>query len=534
MTITFAQAKALYAALTPAKQAELRALVAADTAIWRPLPGPQTQAYYSRADIVGYGGAAGGGKTDLLCGLMLTQHRKGMILRRVGTEITGIEDRLTELIGNRDGYNSTKRIWRERLNGRDVQIEFASLPNPGDEKGYQGRPHDLLCFDEAANFLEAQVRFLLGWVRTTTPGQRCRVLMTFNPPTTTEGRWILKFFAPWLDPNFRDRAAPGELRWCAMVPQAQGPSRDIWVEDDRPFVLVEGKPCYDFDPAAYPATEIIQPRSRTFIPSRLTDNPYLMETGYMSTLQAMPEPLRSQMLYGDFQAGMKDDAMQVIPTAWVDAAMKRWTRPAVLPAMDSLGVDVARGGDDRTVIARRHGIWFDEPLTYPGAVTPDGPAIAGLVVAALRDRAPIHIDVIGVGASPYDFLKAARQQVIGVNVAESTNETDLSGRLRFSNQRSKDWWRMREALDPANNRGIALPPSEELRTELCAPLWEARGPVIHVEGRDAIIKRVGRSADLASAYLLALRDTSRREDVMTRASGAQSRARGEYDPYAQR
>jgi hypothetical protein len=41
----------------------------------------------------------------------------------------------------------------------------------------------------------------------------------------------------------------------------------------------------------------------------------------------------------------------------------------------------------------------------------------------MRDSVPIHIDVIGVGASPYDFLRTAKQQVIGVNVARSRSAT---------------------------------------------------------------------------------------------------------------
>ena len=125
----------------------------------------------------------------------------------------------------------------------------------------------------------------------------------------------------------------------------------------------------------------------------------------MATLQSLPEPLRSQMLYGDFQAGIEDDAMQVIPTAWVELAQARWRKPDKLEPMDSLGVDVARGGRDQTILARRYGMWFDEPLTYPGKATPDGPTVAGLAIAARRDEAVIHIDVIGVGSSPYDFLK---------------------------------------------------------------------------------------------------------------------------------
>jgi hypothetical protein len=248
----------------------------------------------------------------------------------------------------------------------------------------------------------------------------------------------------------------------------------------------------------------------------------------------VPEPLRSQMLYGDFQAGISDDPWQVIPTAWVDAAQARWKKLDKKPRMDSLGVDVARGGKDKTTIARRHeGMWFDEPLTYPGKDTPDGPTVAGLVLAASRDRAPIHLDVIGVGASPYDFLNQAGQPVIGVNVAESARGMDKSGRLKFANQRSELWWRMREALDPANNTGIALPPSRELAQELCTPKWRMQGMTIYVESRDDIVSRIGRSPDLASAYILALMDTPTLERLQM-AGGVHTANARDYDPYASR
>jgi hypothetical protein len=477
---------------------------------WSPLPGPQTLAYNSTADVVGYGGAAGGGKTDLACGKALTKHRKVMMLRRVGTELTGIEDRLEELIGDKSGYNGQKRIWRTRRgDGQSLQIEFASLPNAGDERGYQGRPHDLLVFDEAANFLEGQVRFLLGWLRTTIPGQKCQALLTFNPPTSAEGRWIVDYFAPWLDPKHLAPAEPGELRWFAMIDGV-----DTEVVDGQPFTH---------------KGEVVKPQSRTFIPSRVSDNKYLMGTGYMATLQALPEPLRSQMLYGDFQAGIEDDPWQVVPTAWAEAAMARWKKPDELPAMDAMGVDVARGGKDNTVIARRHGMWFDELLAYPGTATPDGPTVSGLAIANVRNSAPIHIDVIGIGSSPYDFLRNARQQVIGVNVAEKATGTDRSGRLRFANLRSELWWRMREALDPANNTGIALPPDKRLLMDLCAPTWRPQGPIIQVESREDIVKRIHRSPDYASALILALIDTPREHGV----GGMRERTSDQtYDPYA--
>lgn len=466
--------------------AELDALITAGIKVWEPLPGPQTMAYESEADVIGYGGAAGGGKTDLLCGMALTKHSVVQIFRREGTEVTAIVDRLEQIIGSRTGLGGKPPIWRNPVKGCRL-IEFGSVPNVGDERKYQGRAKDLLGIDEAANFLESQVRFLMGWVRSTQVGQKCQTLMTFNPPTNVEGRWVIKYFAPWLDKKHPNPAQPGELRWFAMVG-----GEEIEVLDGTPF---------DHN------GEEVRPQSRTFIPSRISDNPYLAGTGYMSTLQALPEPLRSQMLYGDFSAGVEDDPWQVIPTAWVEQAQARWKPLDRLPVMDSVGVDVARGGKDQTVIARRHGMWFDQPLVYPGAQTPDGPTVAGMVVAATRDGAPIHLDVIGVGASPYDFLKSAKQQVIGVNVSESPTKLDKSGRLTFRNLRSQLWWMMREALDPASNTGIALPPDPRLLSELCAPKWRLSGAKIEVQSREEIIDKTKRSPDLASAYVLALIDT---------------------------
>lgn len=366
-----------------------------------------------------------------------------------------------------------------------------------------------MVIDEATEVLESQARFLMGWVRTSDPNIKCQTLMTFNPPVTAEGRWIIDFFAPWLDPKHPNPAVPGELRW---------------------FMTVDGKDFECEDGTARIVDGVrIRPLSRTFFPARVSDNAYLLNTGYMAVLNALPEPLRSKMLYGDFTAGMEDDPWQVIPTAWVDHAMERWSRPAVLPEMTSVGVDVARGGKDDTVIARAHGKWFDEPLIYPGRDTPDGPSVAGLVVASVRDGSPIHIDVIGVGSSPYDFLRTANQYVLGVNVAEKATGSDRSGRLSFFNLRSQLWWQFRELLDPANNTGVALPPNNRLRSELCAPRWEMSGMRIKVESREDIIERTGKSPDLASAYILANIYTPKHADVYGKSSSASRRS---YDPIA--
>ena len=507
--MTPAELRELMPYLTAEERAEFESLLAQDMRerVWVPLPGPQTLAYESTADVIGYGGAAGGGKTDLAIGKALTQHSVVQIFRREGTELNGIVDRMAEVIGHTSGLSRQHpAIWRKPSTRTQV-IEFGSVPNLGDEVKYQGRAKDLLVLDEASNFMETQARFLMGWVRTTNPDQRCQTLMCFNPPTSAEGRWIVAYFAPWLDKKHPKPAMPGELRYVAVID-----GKDVWVDGPEPIKH---------------GVETITPQSRTFIPARIADNPFLMGTNYMTTLQAMPEPLRSQMLYGDFDAGMEDSEFQVIPTEWVDAAMARWRDLSPKPTMDAMGVDVARGGKDSTVIARRHGQWYDKLVKKPGKETPDGPTCAGVALAHLRDNAVIHVDVIGVGSSAFDSLTTLGQDAVGVNVAEKSTARDKSGRMSFFNLRSQLVWQFREALDPAANTGIALPDDPELKADLCAFTWKLKGSAIYVCSREEVIDKIGRSPDNASAVFLASMDTPKAADIKRKYARP---SRGDYNP----
>jgi len=503
--------------LSPEVKKELDALIMQDAPLWVPLQGPQAQAYHSKADIVGYGGAAGGGKTDLACGLTLTRHKRSIIYRREGVQLTSILLRLEELLQTNDGHNSVKKIWR--LPGRI--IEYGGVNNLGDERKYQGRPHDLKVFDEVTEFLEYQVRFLMGWLRSEDPNIPCQILMTFNPPTTADGRWVLEFFAPWLKKDHPNPAVPGELRYFTTDPETQ---KDI--ECDGPEEIeIDG--------------DMVKPLSRTFIPAAVEDNPYYMESGYKSVLQALPEPLRSQMLKGDFMAGVQDDEFQIIPTQWVELAIVRWHAMKAkadfkLGDMDSMGVDVARGGNDKTVISRRHAKFFDELISKEGEQTPDGPTCAAEVVKVRRHRAPVHIDVIGWGSSAFDFLKEGGVQTIGVNAAVTSYGISKEGELPFFNLRAEIWWRMREALDPVNGEDICLPPDTELLADLCAPKWEYRKTGIKVESKDEIIKRLGRSPDKADAVILANITTMKTKARDALASGNKNVCKGtDWDPFAE-
>ena len=256
----------------------------------------------------------------------------------------------------------------------------------------------------------------------------------------------------------------------------------------------------------------------------------------MSTLQALPEPLRSQMLYGDFSAGIEDDPWQVIPTAWVEAAQARWKPKEDMRflhgknfVMDSYGLDVARGGRDETIGYARYENWYDNADVLPGSASLDGPSVASFAVANVRDQAPTHIDVIGIGASPYDFLKQSGIHVIAVDVRHSATAFDRSNQLSFFNLRTQLWWQFRESLDPAYGSTVALPQDPKLLADLTAPRWSVSGKSIKVESREDIVKRIGRSPDRGSAIVMAQIDTPKRY-IMEMINS--SNARRDYDPYA--
>jgi hypothetical protein len=349
--------------------------------VWTPFPGPQTLAYNSPADELFWGGAAGCGKSDCLLGLALTAHKRSIVYRRESKQFTALVDRSREILAGRDWkFNANDHIWRS---GDGRILEFAGSQHEWDWTKHQGHPFDFVGWDELPHFTRLQYGILNGWNRTSDPNQRCRVVATGNPPTTPEGRWVVEEFAPWLDSQFPNPAKPGELRWYAVIDE-----KLTWLESGEEFVH---------------KGERIRPRSRSFIPGRVTDNPVLMATDYVSTLQALPEPIRSQFLYGDFNAGLEDDPYQVIPTDWVRKAMARWTpdRPAGVP-QTCIGVDCARGGRDKTVLAPRYGNWFAPLKKYEGKQTPDGPSVAR-VGGARQDGTRIDLTIL---PTLHDFASA--------------------------------------------------------------------------------------------------------------------------------
>lgn len=216
-----------------------------------------------------------------------------------------------------------------------------------------------------------------------------------------------------------------------------------------------------------------------------------------------------------------DDAL--VPLSWIEAAADRWQdledskkwSPEI-----ALGVDVARFGDDETVIAVSHAQGIREFRT---AKKQDTMETCGMVLAlwdslnakgwpaiakAVRD---CRIDADGLGAGVYDRLNEQGREVVEMRGGRRSRDP-----ARFVNSRSEWLWQIREDLDPKNPGAMALPPNEDLCTQLTAIKWGlSSSGQIRIEPKDEMKKRLGRSPDLADAVAYARARTNREAQIVT-------------------
>lgn len=198
----------------------------------------------------------------------------------------------------------------------------------------------------------------------------------------------------------------------------------------------------------------------------------------------------------------------VVGTAIVDAAVARWETTSGEGAL-ALGLDVARYGDDDSVIAPRRGKKIFELLKEHGKSTDQIAAWALDTAIEMRadgskdeagrpnETVTINVDTIGIGAGVADTLRAYEKSwliIVDVNSSEAAFDPE-----RFTNRRSE----MAFAVADFLKEGGALPKDGALEGELVAPVYDfdPQGRR-RVESKDAIKKRIRRSPDRADAVAL--------------------------------
>jgi hypothetical protein len=409
-------------------------------------------------------------------------------------------DCVEEIVGHRNGFNGQEKRWHlgEQL------LMFGGCQHPGDERKYKGEPKDFIGVDEASEFAESQIDYVAQWLRSADPKQRVQLLLATNPPDGIKGQWVTRWFAPWVDPEHPMHPQPsGKILYFKRAPSDVGMGNEfIWSEE--PFNV--------YDERTGRTTRAL---SRTFIRSTLEDNPDYANTDYADRMAQGTEENRARYERGEFVIDPEDHEYQVIPSRWVSLAMERWKDherdngpgPPHNIAMTSIGADVAMGGKDRFIIAKRYVQWYDKLATRPGKETPTPNAGAGFILSEQRDGCQINIDMGGgYGSGVLAFLKQNDAcSVMGFVPSGSSMGKSACGKYRFRNLRAEAYWRFREALDPDGPYRIMLPPDPELKAELCIHKRRELGPdgLITIQEKSEIISDLGRSPDKADAVIIA-------------------------------
>lgn len=162
-------------------------------------------------------------------------------------------------------------------------------------------------------------------------------------------------------------------------------------------------------------------------------------------------------------------------------------------ASKSLGVDVAREGDDKSVIAPKQGLAYFQPKILR---IPDTMQLAGVVAQAINKFKPdmTFIDGTGgYGAGVIDALRSWGYVVTDVKFNGKAIESD-----RFVNKRAEMAWNFAQHV----KSGACLPRNDELTEECTAMEYFFKGDKIQIIEKKQIKELIGRSPDLCDAYML--------------------------------
>lgn len=194
----------------------------------------------------------------------------------------------------------------------------------------------------------------------------------------------------------------------------------------------------------------------------------------------------------------KAGPLQMIPVDLVDAAVERvvpWKNiPETTPKL--MGVDVARSGENQTVIMFRQG-----PKLLPDIFKyriPDLMQVAAVVAEKIRDYRPdvVFLDATGMGWGVYDRL--IQLQFDNVIPVLTGDRGEVRQKKVYYNPRIESWAAMKNWLKYAD-----IPNDRELREDLIAPeYFYDTNNLMRLESKDDMIARGIPSPDCADALAL--------------------------------
>lgn len=205
----------------------------------------------------------------------------------------------------------------------------------------------------------------------------------------------------------------------------------------------------------------------------------------------MSESEWEQEMMCNLEAGTPDVLLTGVDVE--TAMMRKLQATSYSAASVVLGVDVARFGNDRTVITRRQGLQMFPPIVLRGANTIE---VARVLMREIDDHHPDAVFVDGTGGFGGGVVDYCRQ--FGYSVQEvHFNAKPLD--QRFKNARAEMWFGMATWI----KNGGALPPDPDYRIELTAPRYKHDDSgKLQLEAKDDVKGRGMPSPDKADSLAL--------------------------------
>ena len=235
-----------------------------DNIIFQPNEGPQTEFLAASEREVFYGGARGGGKSYAMLIDPLRYCDKGshraLLIRRSMPELRDMINHSQRLYGQAfpgAKWREQEKEWRFPSGAR---IEFGYAENLTDVLRYQGQSYTWIGIDELPQYPTPEIyNFLRSSLRSVDPEIPVFMRATGNPGNVGS-QWVKEMFVDPAEPN---------TAFDVNINTIAG-NRSI---------------------------------TRRFIPAKLQDNPYLMQTDdYMIMLSSLPDIQKKQFLEGDWEA----------------------------------------------------------------------------------------------------------------------------------------------------------------------------------------------------------------------------------------
>ena len=263
----------------------------------RPQDGAQTTFLSSSADIAIYGGAAGGGKSWalLLEPLRHVPHTKdfyAVVFRRTLADAKkpgATWDQMGNILPLAGGNPNIANLSYSFPKGGRVTV--GHLEHETTVQDWQSAEVPLFLFDELTHFTRNQFFYMLSRNRSTC-GVRPYIRATCNPDPDS---FVADLIAWWID---QDTGYPipergGKVRWFVNLND-----KLLWADSRLECISKHGNPDLPPDHA-----DQVRPKSLTFIPSTIYDNPALLkkDPGYLANLKALDTVTQARLLGGNWK-----------------------------------------------------------------------------------------------------------------------------------------------------------------------------------------------------------------------------------------